>query len=381
MASNNRETHYVLLGVAQTATDDEIRTAYKKMALKWHPDKNPNNAEAASEMFKNIGNAYDVLSDPFQRRVYDGSLGGKERGPDVNEQNHQSGSTSSRAGSYSQQRRDPNEEFRRAQDIFSQFFPGFSYSSSCSGTSGFSSSCSTSSMNGKHVTVKTTTSFDGNGRKITRKETIIRNPDGTVSTFLEHSGGGTKKGTPVKAAKTTKPTSSTTSSSSGVVPGGTVSDKTLASLLVTGSLERSYTMKQMKVMLAERRLKVSGSKQELIERLGNYVKGLKNMHESPGSAPRPPPPPQQQPRQQQPPQPQPQQHHQQVAGIPVGYLVRLHGLNADDYNGKMANVKSLVNDNGRQMVELLGNIAPPLKKQINIKPENMAVVRRIVVDE
>ena len=47
----------------------------------------------------------------------------------------------------------------------------------------------------------------------------------------------------------------------------------------------------------------------------------------------------------------------------------------------MAYVKSPINENGRQLVELLGKVAPPLKHQIRVKPENMMVVRRIVVDE
>ena len=403
-SNNNRETHYVILGVAQTANAEEIKSAYRKMALKWHPDKNPNNAEAASEMFKNIGNSYDILSDPLKRREYDlGLLGGMKFGPDTTGQNQQYGQASSSSGGYSQQRHAPNEEFR---DIFTHF-PGFSFSSSSSnrssGETSFSS-CSSTSSDGKNVTVKTTTSFDAQGRKVTRKETIIRNVDGTVCTFFEDHVTGGNKEKAAKAAKTTKHTSSTFNSSSSV-PGGTISDHTLATLLGTGALENNYTVKQMKVMLAERHLKVSGNKNELVERLADYVKGLKKAPQPPQpqsqqqyqQQPPQPPPPQQQ-YQQQPPQPPPQQYQQQppqppppqqqyqqqrpqAPGIPEGFLVRLHSLNANDYNGKMAYVKSPINENGRQLVELLGKVAPPLKHQIRVKPENMMVVRRIVVDE
>ena len=51
------------LGVSKTATDDEIKKAYRKLALKWHPDKNQDKKEEATEKFKTICEAYEVLSD------------------------------------------------------------------------------------------------------------------------------------------------------------------------------------------------------------------------------------------------------------------------------------------------------------------------------
>ena len=63
--------YYDLLGVAKDASQSDIKKAYRKKAMKWHPDKNQNNREEAEQKFKEIGKAYNVLSDENSRRNYD----------------------------------------------------------------------------------------------------------------------------------------------------------------------------------------------------------------------------------------------------------------------------------------------------------------------
>ena len=60
--------HYEVLSVERNATDDEIKKSYRKLALKLHPDKNPDNPEVV-EKFREVQSAYDVLMDPQVRKT------------------------------------------------------------------------------------------------------------------------------------------------------------------------------------------------------------------------------------------------------------------------------------------------------------------------
>lgn len=65
---------YEALGLTSSASGDDIKKAFRKLAIKWHPDKNPDNRSEAEEKFKMIAQAYEVLSDDQKRRAYDAEL-------------------------------------------------------------------------------------------------------------------------------------------------------------------------------------------------------------------------------------------------------------------------------------------------------------------
>jgi DnaJ family protein B protein 4 len=106
--------YYDWLGIKPNADDKEIKKAYKQLALKWHPDKNQDNKDKDEEKFKEIGEAYSILSDPDKKKIYDqvgkdGMDSGGSGGPGFN----------FRGG--------PNVNFSFGggidpHDIFSQFF-------------------------------------------------------------------------------------------------------------------------------------------------------------------------------------------------------------------------------------------------------------------
>ena len=84
MAASNSTDFYEVLGVERGATPEQIKSAYRKAALKWHPDRNPEKKEEAEHNFRAASEAYAVLSDEQKRSIYDryGAAGLGNRGFD-----------------------------------------------------------------------------------------------------------------------------------------------------------------------------------------------------------------------------------------------------------------------------------------------------------
>jgi molecular chaperone DnaJ len=71
MSRSNQRDYYEILGISKTASIDEIKASYRKSALKWHPDRNPENKDEAEVKFRECTEAYSILSDAQKRQIYD----------------------------------------------------------------------------------------------------------------------------------------------------------------------------------------------------------------------------------------------------------------------------------------------------------------------
>ncbi len=130
------KNYYSSLGIAPTATQDEIKKAYRKLAKQYHPDKNPDNKTNAEEKFKEITEAYEVLSDPEKRKKYDKLIGQRKKSTNYSKQtsssySHYDYDTTTDYGSSSSKYDDLFEDedwkfdYGNIRDKFSDFFKQF----------------------------------------------------------------------------------------------------------------------------------------------------------------------------------------------------------------------------------------------------------------
>lgn len=108
--------YYSILGIPKKAGDKRIKQAYKKQAMKWHPDKHRSKKEKATAKFQEIAEAYETLSDPEKRRIYD--LGGEEAVKGQPSQGN--GNTDAQSGTFGSQ--GPQMDPQMFEEVFMRMF-------------------------------------------------------------------------------------------------------------------------------------------------------------------------------------------------------------------------------------------------------------------
>ena len=178
---------YKILGVTSDCSEEELKKAYKKLAIKWHPDKNSNNKEEAEKRFKEISHAYSILGDKKQREEYDNM---KKFGGNLN------GGSSSGFGNYEDFHSDfgffKDKGFDFYDNMFKNFFKNdFGNFSNFDDDKDFFSSSSFSSNFGNFsggTSTRTVTTII-NGKKVTKTEKTYTNKDGQRVTEITENDG------------------------------------------------------------------------------------------------------------------------------------------------------------------------------------------------
>lgn len=179
------DEYYSILSVPRDASEADVKKAYRKLALKYHPDKNPDNRDHAEKMFKQVAEAYEVLSDPKKRQLYDqyGKEGVEAGGP------------SCRGFAHTDMRDAFSvfESFFGGRDPFAEMMGGGGLDELFGGPGGFGGG----GFGGGGFTTMTSTSFGGgfgggascsmssstrmvNGKRVTRTERSERQADGSI---------------------------------------------------------------------------------------------------------------------------------------------------------------------------------------------------------
>lgn len=177
-----KKDYYEILGVSKTATDEELKKAYRQMAKKYHPDANPDNKAAAEAKFKEVNEAYEVLSNPQKRKMYDQFGTADPSGAGFSAGGPFGG------GNYYQYTSSDFGDFGDLGDIFSSFFGG-----------GFGGQRTNARKNngprkGEDLNISIDISFEESFLGV-EKEIIINRQE----TCSECNGTGAKKGTnPIK---------------------------------------------------------------------------------------------------------------------------------------------------------------------------------------
>ena len=171
-----KRDYYEVLGVNKNATDDELKKAYRQMAKKYHPDANPDNKEEAEKKFKEVNEAYEVLSDKQKRQMYDQfGFNGPQYGGGQGGGYYSYGSDFSGFGGFSD-----FGDFGDLGDIFSSFFGGGSTRSRSSN----------GPRKGADLRVNLNITFEEAYLGVEKEITLNRNETCTAC-----NGTGTQKGT------------------------------------------------------------------------------------------------------------------------------------------------------------------------------------------
>ena len=188
--STTKRDYYEVLGISKDATEKDIKRAYRKLAFKWHPDKNPNNKKEAEEKFKEINEAYSVLSDPDKKRQYD--MGGFDFAAFGFDENFDPFKVfQSFFDKHGGKGKDPFSFGFDDDDFFKDDFGGFGNFGNFGDFGGMGQGKSVKSyttiINGKKVTKTETTTVDSKGNK----KTVVREEtgDGKVTEYLLGENG------------------------------------------------------------------------------------------------------------------------------------------------------------------------------------------------